>query len=328
MRDYATFSCQFWTGHTGKQIKAKGKDAVILAVYLFTAHNSNMIGLYYLPLVTMAHESGLSIEETRKGLRSLSEVGFAHYDEQEENVWVPRMAVFQIAELLKPGDKRSKGIERELEHYKKSRFYVEFVRLYRAPFRLNIDCPVEGASIPLRSQEQEQEQEQEQDHEQEQGGLAPVAPAPKPTRRAVAFGVYSPSPEGLPPIALAAGLCDQIELPASKGNKFAVEAAIKAWTLKLSRIRGHPVTHAQACDDLITLALAAQQDGVRVDKWWFEDAKYDPENGNGRDSKTRQANERQQRTRENIIVGLGLADSHGDMARPDGDSVQGNDDSS
>lgn len=176
---------------------------------------------------------------------------------------------------------------------------------------------------PRETLRPEGEEEREEEKEEEGRGSATAPPSPPiPTAREVVLGIYQPSPEGIPPLALAQGVCEQIDLPDAKGNKFAIEAAIRSWAGKLSKIRGHPVTHAQGCDDLIALARAAQARGEQVDKFWFEDAKYDPENGYGRDPKEAVANERQRRNRENILVGLGLAESPGSVAGPDDDSVQ------
>ena len=41
-----------------------------------------MTGLFYLPIPTIAHEIGLPLERASKALRSLSEVGFAFYDDK------------------------------------------------------------------------------------------------------------------------------------------------------------------------------------------------------------------------------------------------------
>ena len=60
MRDYAKVSPQFWIGKTGKAIKKAGPEATIVALYLMTCPHANMIGLYYVPLMYIAHETGLS----------------------------------------------------------------------------------------------------------------------------------------------------------------------------------------------------------------------------------------------------------------------------
>jgi hypothetical protein len=162
MRDYGKVAPQFWTGQTGKALKAQGMEAVIVAMYLMTSPHANMIGLYYLPKIYIAHETGLGMEGACKGLARAIEAGFCTYDEASEHVFVHAMARFQIAETLKPDDKRCKGIENELAKAPKGMLCLAFRDMYGASFHLKKESPLEAPSKPLPSQEQEQEQEQEQ----------------------------------------------------------------------------------------------------------------------------------------------------------------------
>lgn len=197
LRDYAKVAPQFWTGETGRYLREAGRDAQVVALYLITGPNANMIGLYYLALPTLCHEVGISrqgalkalrrpSEGPPKGLQRGSEGGFARYDEVTETVWVPEMARFQIGESLKPKDNRIVGIVREAEAVRNSPFIIDFYEKYRESFHLpeegpweGLRRPLEGPSEALRSQEQEQEQDQEQDQEQEHertgGASAPPA---------------------------------------------------------------------------------------------------------------------------------------------------------
>jgi hypothetical protein len=126
-----------------------------------------MIGLYYLPLPTLMHETGLSLEGASKGLRRASEALFAYYDTTSEHVYVPEMAAYQVGEPLSPNDNRVKGILKEWLTMRKSPFFKDFYQRYKDSFHLPdpkaLRSPSEGPSKPLRSQEQEQEKEQEQE---------------------------------------------------------------------------------------------------------------------------------------------------------------------
>lgn len=182
-RDYAKVSPRFWTGHTGRKVRAAGAEAQLVALYLLSSPQANMIGLYYQPIPTLSHETGLSPEGASKALRRLGELDFAYYDEAEEVIWVPEMARHQIAEHLKPNDNQIKAVEKEVEKYRKSRFYAAFVEKYGAAFHLTnlppseaLPSPSTGSSKGLRSQEQEQEQDQKQD----QDPLAGQPSAPQP----------------------------------------------------------------------------------------------------------------------------------------------------
>ncbi len=187
-RDYAIVTPQFWTGTTGREIRARGRDVQLVALYLMTSPHANMLGLYYLPLPYLSHETGIPLEGASKALRSLGEVGFAFYDERDEVVWLPEMARYQIGEALKAADKRVQGVVNELTRYRKSRYYEPFLKRYAVPFNLPAMPPAvpiavsapEAPSSPPRSQDQDQDQDHDQEHEHDQEKLAPSPAAPAP----------------------------------------------------------------------------------------------------------------------------------------------------
>ena len=86
MRDYAKVGPKFWIGATGKRLRAAGLEAQVVAMYLMTSPHANMLGLYYIPLEYIKHESGLTLEGASKGLQSCIEVGFCEYDTASEMV--------------------------------------------------------------------------------------------------------------------------------------------------------------------------------------------------------------------------------------------------
>lgn len=165
MRDYGKISPQFWVGKTGKAIKAGGPESVVVAMYLMSSPHSNMIGMYYLPMIYLAHETGLGIEGASKGLARALEAGFCSYDEASEVVWVHEMARYQIADELAANDNRVKGIQREIDSVPENPFVSAFYDKYSAAFKLKKQAenasPFQAPSKPLGSQEQEQEQEQD-----------------------------------------------------------------------------------------------------------------------------------------------------------------------
>lgn len=169
MRDYAKVSPHFWVGKTGKQLK-KNPEALMVSLYLITNPHANMLGLYYMPAMYIAHETGLTLEGALKGLQSACEAGFCAYDQDSEIVWVYEMARFQVAEELKPADNRCKGVQKDYDSLPDNPFLSAFYDKYAHAFcmtnKRGIDAsftsPSEAPCDPLRSQEQEQEQEQEQ----------------------------------------------------------------------------------------------------------------------------------------------------------------------
>ena len=55
MRDYATVAPQFWLGKTGRELRRQGAEAQVVSFYLMTSPHANMLGLYYLPILYIAH---------------------------------------------------------------------------------------------------------------------------------------------------------------------------------------------------------------------------------------------------------------------------------
>ncbi len=148
----------------------------MIAFYLFTCPSANMLGLYYLAMPTLCHETGSPFKGALKALRSLQEAQFAYYDLPSEQVYVPNMAREQIGDRLERRDNRHKAVLKELQQLRKTPFFNDFVIRYREPFELHevqiepistspSGAPSKDLQKPLRSQEQEQEQEQEQDRE-------------------------------------------------------------------------------------------------------------------------------------------------------------------
>ncbi|WP_447868979.1 DNA-binding protein [Raoultella ornithinolytica] len=178
MRDYATVAPQFWLGKTGRELRKKGAEAQVVSFYLMTSPHANMLGLYYLPILYIAHETGLGLEGASKGLRSSIEAGFCSYDEDTEMVWVHEMAAYQVGKALKPGDNRCAGVRSEYASLTENSFLSSFYERYKDDFHLSIKRETrqisEGASKGLRSQDQEQDQEQEQDKDHlGHGGATP-----------------------------------------------------------------------------------------------------------------------------------------------------------
>lgn len=165
LREYSKVGPRFWVGATGKAIRVAGKDAQIVAFYLMTSPHANMLGLYYIPIPYIAHETGLSFEGASKGLRSCIDAGFCAYDEQAECVWVFEMARHQIGERLEAKDKRCKGVQNQYDNLPDNQYLGDFFSKYAERFCMKKTrdqaSPFEAPSKPLRCQEQEQEQEQD-----------------------------------------------------------------------------------------------------------------------------------------------------------------------
>jgi hypothetical protein len=176
MRDYAKVNPQFWIGKTGKALRGRGVATQCVALYLMTCPHANMLGLYYLPKVLIAHETGLGRKAMERGLAGCVDAGFCEYDEASEMVWVVEMAKFQIAATLKENDLRCRGVQNEFDSLPENPYLDAFHEKYGEAFFMTprlarskeleaplkpLPSPSEAPFKPLRSQEQEQEQEQE-----------------------------------------------------------------------------------------------------------------------------------------------------------------------
>lgn len=136
MRSYGKVSPRFWTGESGRALRGK-PNVQLVALYLITAPGANMIGLFYLPLVIIVHETGLSETEVIGALGALSRMGVAHYDQHQEIVFVPEMARHQIGDALKANDKQRHGVARELQPFLRHPFAQDFLRRYWVAFCLS-----------------------------------------------------------------------------------------------------------------------------------------------------------------------------------------------
>lgn len=156
MRDYSKISPAFWTGKTGRAIRALGPEAQVVAMYLLTSPHANMIGMYWLPKAYISADTGCPIEGASKALCSLIEAGFCRYCEESETVWVLEMAAYQIAESLKPGDKRVESIRKMLEE-SQAPFTIEFFDKYGVAFCLQkhkgLGRGIEAPPKPVNSEQ-------------------------------------------------------------------------------------------------------------------------------------------------------------------------------
>ena len=162
MRDFAMIAPQFWTGDTGRTLRKAGPDGMLVAMYLLTSPHSNVFGLYYMPIMYVAHDLNLPVERAQAAIHQCIDAKFCTYDEEAEVVWVFNMAKFQIGETVKPTDNRAKWIASEWQRLPKCSLLSAFIEKYGHAFGMT-EAPCKGGSEapskPLTSQEQEQEQE-------------------------------------------------------------------------------------------------------------------------------------------------------------------------
>jgi len=188
MRDYAKVAPLFWTRGSGKKLRGD-PEAQVLALYLVTCPSANMVGIYYVPFVSVAHETGLEADRTRAAMSRLAESGFAFYDEEAELAWVPNMASYQLGDEISPKDNRHKGILAELQrvagHEFVDRFYGRYAEAYSLPPRRGSSVAKESLTSPLQAPpkgpephgEEKRREGEESEREGMQGEGFALAPA-------------------------------------------------------------------------------------------------------------------------------------------------------
>lgn len=159
MREFAKVSPQIWINERGKELKRLGIQAQFLAYYLSTNPHANMIGIYYLPIAFIAHETGMKTEEVIQTLGQLENINYCSYDKSTDYIWVHDMAFDQLGKTLKPKDKRVTSINDSFFGLPNLPFLEKFFEKYAEAFHIkkpdhNDD---EAPSEPHRSKEKENE---------------------------------------------------------------------------------------------------------------------------------------------------------------------------
>lgn len=174
MRKFASIPPRIWQADL-KAVRGN-MEALTVHYHLTTNNHANMLGLYFLPIAYIAHETGCPLEGASKGLLSLIEAKICTYDFERELVWVHEMASDQVAPHLSPKDKRVKGIADQLAMLPICPITQAFYARYRIPYHLHDEriledfevsfdgqapSPMEAPSEPLRSKEKEQEKKKD-----------------------------------------------------------------------------------------------------------------------------------------------------------------------
>jgi hypothetical protein len=136
MRDYAKFSPQYWSGDTSADLRAAGRETMLIALYLISNPFSNYIEFYRLSLSNIVEDTTLSLDEVRAALENLDRIGFARYDEATKMMWVLNGAKWQIGQLAK-ADKRVKFVNSEFSSVPNScSIKQDFYRKYAGALHL------------------------------------------------------------------------------------------------------------------------------------------------------------------------------------------------
>lgn len=146
MRNYGKISPFFWLKGSGKRLRGDAL-AQVVAAYLSTSPATNMVGIFFLSLATIASETGHPLDDVRAALGRIARAGYAAYDFDAELVWIPNHAYFEIGEAMKVADKRRGKVLAELAQVDGHRFVDEFRQLYGAAYHISAN-DVGGSSPP------------------------------------------------------------------------------------------------------------------------------------------------------------------------------------
>ncbi len=141
MSGYCSIFPTFWTQGSGKELRGK-KNGQLVALYLMSCPSRNMVGIFYQPLSTSCHESGLSKDDFLEGVHDARDI--VQYDEEKDLIWIPKAAHFQVGKTLSPGDKRKPMVIRLVSRFLPHRFALEFFRLYGQVYGLPDPSQVGG----------------------------------------------------------------------------------------------------------------------------------------------------------------------------------------
>jgi len=156
---YRTIDAKFWSD---PKVKKLAPTAKLLFLYLVTNPHTHVSGIYHLPAVVMAYETGLEMADLDTLCDTLSRTGFVRFDTENEVVWVKNMMLYQGI-----GDKNIRSAAFHLEDLHNSPLVGEFLQKYplvltylKIPHRYPIQK--NGAhATPEQEQELTPEQEQE-----------------------------------------------------------------------------------------------------------------------------------------------------------------------
>jgi hypothetical protein len=136
MREYSIVRPEFWTGETGRTLRAYPAEARELAFYLFSCPNNEQYGLYYKPLGVMVEEVGRELKPVRESLILLASLGYCSYDPVNGWVWVHEMAQIQMGLPLKGADYRVRAANRWYQTMPKNAYLGPFFDRYCDALRI------------------------------------------------------------------------------------------------------------------------------------------------------------------------------------------------
>ncbi len=130
VKDYPKVLSYFWTNGIGREFHALRMSVRLLALYLITCVHANLLGVFYLPIVYIAHDLNLSEKEIYQGLEQLKNLDFCSYDKAMQYVWVHEMLNHQVSSTRESKQRLLLIINAELRFLPPLLFRTEFNQKY------------------------------------------------------------------------------------------------------------------------------------------------------------------------------------------------------
>ena len=248
MRKFVMISPAFWIGQTGRDLRNAGAAAQLVALYLLSNPLANYTGLYRLPIIYIANDLSLGLDQVRATLAAIEQTGFAKYDETSEYVWIVEGARHQLGEELKEKDLKVKYVNKEFLTISKScPFLADYFAKYGTALRLtprkDVVCIPATSAVPPTK-------------------LLPVT-APAPVEPAEL--PYGETSEGiLAPVEIADQLATFLAERESHGARADGAKGVAAWILKFDAKHGAWLTK-----ELLRSAASAGDYNI-VNAAWYE----------------------------------------------------------
>lgn len=222
MRKFVMVSPTFWIGQTGRDLRNAGPTAQLLALYMLSNPLANYTGLYRLPIIYIANDLGLDLDQVRATLSAVEQTGFAKYDYASEYVWIIEGARHQLGEELKEKDLKVKYVNKEFATISKScPFLADYFAKYGAALRLTPrkDVACSRATSPAPATE--------------------LLPFTAPVPADMAELPYGETSEGiLAPVEIADQLATFLAKRESHGAQTSDTRRVAAWVLKFDAKHG------------------------------------------------------------------------------------------
>jgi hypothetical protein len=137
---YGVVFSAWWTSKTNRAVRTAHPDAQRLALYLMSAPNATMLGLYPLDLGEAMDHVGLCLPAIAQAFAVLKQIDFATYDAASEHVWVHEMAKYRLGLYLTPQlaakDHKVKGAQSLYDRLEDNPFLGPFFKRYGKALRL------------------------------------------------------------------------------------------------------------------------------------------------------------------------------------------------